>query len=72
MIKFIKKYPQSTAYFGLLILLAFHAVMGWQYSENADRKFWWKFWEISAVASAIMFAGAIIWAVTKRKRFDED
>lgn len=67
----IKKYPKSTAFAALAVLLAVHAVLGWAWSENADTPFWWKFWEWSAGISAFLFIGLILWAVTKRKKFDE-
>ena len=37
------------------------AIMGWHWTDVARTPFWWNFWVVAAIVSAIGFIGGIYW-----------
>lgn len=54
-----------------LIITAVLAVMGHHFSENANKPFWWNFWERAAYACIPLFIG-LAWLVSRKKNKNVD
>ena len=53
---------------GVLAIL-FFAVMGWHFSDVAEKPFWWKFWSIAGVVSFLSLFIGWLYLVKKDKDF---
>lgn len=55
-----KKYPKDWLKVLAAVLIGFFAVMGWHFTDVAEKPFWWKFWPVLAVVCLIAWVGAWI------------
>ncbi|MGN6491174.1 MAG: hypothetical protein ACTHLE_04200 [Agriterribacter sp.] len=55
------KKVKAILFAALLISLAFLAVMGWHFTDEAKTPFWWNGWVVIAIVSAIAFIALILW-----------
>lgn len=54
----------------LTVALVIVAVMGWVWTDYAETKFWWTFWEVAAIAAVVILVvgWAILWNSSGKKR----
>jgi VIT1/CCC1 family predicted Fe2+/Mn2+ transporter len=43
------------------------AIFGWQWTDLANKPFWWNFWVVAAIAGGVGFLGLIMWYVTTKQ-----
>lgn len=62
--------PKFFLYLFFTVALLIVAVMGWHWSDVADTKFWWVFWEVASYISivALIIMWVIAWTGQNKKR----
>lgn len=60
-----KKYPKDWLKVLAVVLIGFFAVMGWHFTDVAEKPFWWKFWPILAVICAILWVAGWVYLSSK-------
>lgn len=60
-----KKYPKDWLKVLAAVLIGFFAVMGWHFTDVAEKPFWWKFWPVLAVVCLVAWVGAWIFLKSK-------
>jgi hypothetical protein len=51
------------------IVLLTVAVMGWHWTDTANKPFWWTFWVIAAVLAIPGLIGLLLWFDKSRKNW---
>ncbi len=62
-----QKYPKDWMKVLAAVLIGFFAVMGWHFTDVAEKPFWWKFWPVLSVLCIVAWVGGWIFLRTKDK-----
>lgn len=64
---FIKKYKKDLLIAVAILIALFTAVLGADWSENADKPFWWRFWIVAAIVAFVACIGGWLYLIYRKK-----
>lgn len=65
---FIKKYKKDLLITIAIVLAIVTAVLGWDWSDNADTPFWWNFWIVASIVAILACVGGWLYLKSKTPR----
>lgn len=65
----IERYWRACLFGAAAIVLATVAVMGWHWTDTANKPFWWTFWVVAALLAIPGFIGLLAWFNKSRKNW---
>jgi phosphoglycerol transferase MdoB-like AlkP superfamily enzyme len=61
------QYTKDILKVATMILVAVVAVLGWHWTDEANRSFWWNFWVVAAIICLIACIGGWVYLSNKKK-----